>query len=82
MRLSAEEIVKIRKATGYSQTVFAKVYRIPYATLTFWEQGHRSPTGTSVVYLRLIRANPEEMAKKVERLDRKKITRRKFKEAA
>jgi transcriptional regulator with XRE-family HTH domain len=43
-----------------SQQEFARVYRIPLATLKNWEQGRRQPDAPAAAYLELIAKRPRE----------------------
>ena len=44
----------IRKATGLSQTQFAKAIDVHVTTLQNWEQGRREPTGPAKALLRAL----------------------------
>lgn len=54
---------RARAATGLSQTVFAKRFGIPAATLRDWEQGRRAPDQATQSYLRVIAKMPDAVAK-------------------
>lgn len=54
---------RARAATGLSQSVFAKRFGIPAATLRDWEQGRRAPDGATQSYLRVIARMPDAVAK-------------------
>ena len=43
-----------------SQQEFARVYRIPLATLKNWEQGRRQPDAPAAAYLQVIARCPRE----------------------
>ena len=43
-----------------SQQEFARVYRIPLATLKNWEQGRRQPDAPAAAYLQVIAKRPRE----------------------
>ncbi len=49
----------IRKNIGFSQSNFATLIGVSMRTLQNWEQGHRHPTGSAKVLLRLVQADPE-----------------------
>jgi putative transcriptional regulator len=59
------DVRMIRKATGLSQTRFAKVVAVPLGTLRNWEQGRRVPTGPAKVLLRVIEKHPEAVLETV-----------------
>lgn len=42
-----------------TQREFARTFHIPYQTLVTWEQGRREPHQTSLIYLHLIRTDPD-----------------------
>ena len=51
--------VKVRMATGLSQSEFARLLGVSVRTLQGWEQGRREPTGAARVLLRIAEMNPE-----------------------
>jgi putative transcriptional regulator len=68
MRVTVVEVpnVKaIRIALRMSQHHFARVYRIPLATLKNWEQGRRFPDAPAAAYLRAIQRRPKEVMEAV-----------------
>ena len=48
------DVRAVRKQLRMSQQEFARVYRIPLATLKNWEQGRRQPDAPAAAYLQLI----------------------------
>jgi putative transcriptional regulator len=50
----------IRRSLRMSQQEFARVYRIPLATLKNWEQGRRHPDAPAAAYLQVIARRPLE----------------------
>lgn len=59
----ARRVQGVRAALGLTQEAFAARYGIPVATLRQWELGRRVPDRTSLAYLHVIAAIPEEVAK-------------------
>lgn len=51
---TAEDIARIRKGLGYSQTVFARVLAVSPQTVRGWEQGSRRPSGSAARLLQLL----------------------------
>jgi putative transcriptional regulator len=54
------DVRAIRRRLGMSQADFARVYRIPLATLKNWEQGRRQPDAPAAAYLQVIANRPRE----------------------
>ena len=54
------DVRAIRRELRMSQQEFARVYRIPLATLKNWEQGRRQPDAPTAAYLELIAKSPRE----------------------
>lgn len=54
------DVRAVRKQLRMSQQEFARVYRIPLATLKNWEQGRRQPDGPAAAYLQVISTRPRE----------------------
>src|SRR6516162_10297333 len=50
------DVRAIRRQLRMSQQEFARVYRIPLATLKNWEQGRRQPDAPAAAYLQMIAA--------------------------
>lgn len=53
--------VKVRLATGLSQSEFAELLGVSVRTLQGWEQGRREPTGAARVLLRIAEKNPDAL---------------------
>lgn len=53
-RISADEIVAIRKRHKMSQAVFARVIRTRASTLRNWEQGKAAPNPQAAMLLKLV----------------------------
>jgi putative transcriptional regulator len=53
------DVREIRKALGLTQIEFSRRFKFPLGTLRHWEQGHRSPIGSSRVLLMLIARIPD-----------------------
>lgn len=54
------DVRAIRRQLRMSQQEFARVYRIPLATLKNWEQGRRQPDAPAAAYLQVIARRPRE----------------------
>ena len=54
------DVRAIRRQLRMSQQEFARVYRIPLATLKNWEQGRRQPDAPAAAYLQVIAKCPLE----------------------
>jgi putative transcriptional regulator len=54
------DVRSIRRQLRMSQQEFARVYRIPLATLKNWEQGRRQPDAPAAAYLEVIAERPRE----------------------
>ena len=52
------DVRAVRKQLRMSQQEFARVYRIPLATLKNWEQGRRQPDAPAAAYLQVIAKHP------------------------
>ena len=52
--LSPTKIRKLRKSTGMSQPVFAKVINVSPAAIKQWECGARKPSGAALKLLNLV----------------------------
>lgn len=56
--ISAEEIQNIRKTLRLSQSVFAKLLNVSLSSVRQWEQGIRTPSGSTMVLLELLQREP------------------------
>ena len=59
------DVKRIRKASGLSQTRFAKLIHVEIGTLRNWEQGRRTPTGPAQVLLRAIEKDPRAVLRAI-----------------
>ncbi|MEQ1726652.1 MAG: helix-turn-helix domain-containing protein [Methyloglobulus sp.] len=59
----APDIKAIREGICFSQSKFATLIGVNIRTLQNWEQGHRHPTGTAKVLLKLVQADPKSVVK-------------------
>ena len=57
--ISAEEIQNIRKRLKLSQSVFAKLLNVSLSSVRQWEQGIRTPSGSTMVLLELLQREPK-----------------------
>lgn len=55
------DVKAIRRATGLSQSKFAKALDVDIGTLRNWEQGRRCPTGPARALLRAIKHDPKHV---------------------
>ena len=53
-KLSAKEIVAVRKNAGVSQAVFAKYLNVTVSLISQWERGEKEPRGPSLKLLTLV----------------------------
>ena len=56
--ITSEDIKAIRKKTKLSQAVFAKLLNVSSSSVRQWEQGKRTPTGSTKVLLDLLNKSP------------------------
>jgi putative transcriptional regulator len=54
------DVRAIRRRLRMSQMEFARVYRIPLATIKNWEQGRRQPDAPAAAFLQVIAKRPGE----------------------
>ena len=57
--MTPKQIKKIRKKTNLSQSVFAKLLNVSLSSIRQWEQGVRTPTGSTKVLLELLDKSPQ-----------------------
>ncbi len=57
--ITADEIQKIRKTLRLSQSVFAKLLNVSLSSVRQWEQGIRTPSGSTMVLLELLQREPK-----------------------
>ena len=58
VEINAKDIQQIRKKVKLSQSVFAKVLNVSSSSVRQWEQGKRTPSGSTKVLLELLKENP------------------------
>jgi putative transcriptional regulator len=56
--VNAEELAKLRLASGMSQAVFARLLNVSPKTVQSWEQGHRKPSQAALRLIQVFRQNP------------------------
>jgi len=59
VEIKAKDVQNIRSKINLSQSVFAKVLNVSSSSVKQWEQGKRTPSGSTKVLLELLRENPE-----------------------
>lgn len=64
--MSAKDIQEIREKVKLSQSVFAKVLNVSSSSVRQWEQGKRTPTGSTKVLLELLKKNPKILNYRIE----------------
>lgn len=60
-------IREIRQKTRLSQTVFAQALNVSASTVRQWEQGKRSPSGSTKVLLELLQKEPHLLDYRIQR---------------
>ena len=58
VEISAKDIQKIRERIKISQSVFAKILNVSSSSVRQWEQGKRTPTGSTKILLELLKRDP------------------------
>jgi len=58
VHVSGEDIKKIRESIHISQAVFAKLLNVSASSVKQWEQGKRTPTGSTKILLELLEKKP------------------------
>jgi len=66
IEISVKDIQAIRGSIKLSQNVFAKVLNVSSSSVKQWEQGKRTPTGSTKVLLELLRKNPTILNYRIE----------------
>ena len=66
VEISAKDIQKLRERIKLSQSVFAKVLNVSPSSVRQWEQGKRTPTGSTKVLLELLKKNPNLLNYRIE----------------
>ena len=71
--IQAKDILEIRQRIKLSQSVFAKVLNVSSSSVRQWEQGTRTPTGSTKILLELLKKNPNILNYRIESPRWKKI---------
>jgi len=58
IEMAPEKIKKVRSKTNLSQAVFAKMLNVSISSVRQWEQGTRTPTGSTKVLINLLSKQP------------------------
>lgn len=66
VEMDAKDIQEIRENIKLSQSVFAKVLNVSSSSVRQWEQGKRTPTGSTKVLLELLKKNPNILNYRIE----------------
>ncbi|MCH7517192.1 MAG: helix-turn-helix domain-containing protein [Bacteroidetes bacterium] len=66
VEINAKDIQEIREKIKLSQSVFAKVLNVSSSSIKQWEQGKRTPSGSTKVLLELLRKNPNILKYRIE----------------
>lgn len=66
VEINAKDIQKIRERIKLSQGVFAKILNVSSSSVKQWEQGKRTPTGSTKILLELLKKNPDILNYRVE----------------
>lgn len=61
--VGADDIRKVRKQSGLTQTQFAAAFGIGLGTLQKWERGERRPSGAAKSLLRVMQADLESVVR-------------------
>jgi putative transcriptional regulator len=64
-RMEPSEVTRTRQNMRLSQAQFARMMGISVRTLQNWEQGHRKPTGSAKILLRIARKHPKAVLESV-----------------
>lgn len=66
VEIQAKDILEIRQRVKLSQSVFAKVLNVSSSSVRQWEQGTRTPTGSTKILLELLKKNPNILNYRIE----------------
>lgn len=66
VKINAKDIQAIRNKTQLSQSVFAQVLNVSPSSVRQWEQGKRTPSGSTKILLELLRDNPNILNYRIE----------------
>jgi len=67
VEVSPARIREIRQKTRLSQTVFAEALNVSVSAVRQWEQGKRSPSGSTKVLLELLQSEPHLLDYRIQR---------------
>ncbi len=67
VEVSPARIREIREKTRLSQTVFAEALNVSVSAVRQWEQGKRSPSGSTKVLLELLQGEPHLLDYRIQR---------------
>ncbi|MCU0501663.1 MAG: helix-turn-helix domain-containing protein [Anaerolineae bacterium] len=67
VEISPIHIREIRQKARLSQTVFAQALNVSASTVRQWEQGKRSPSGSTKVLLELLQKEPHLLDYRIQR---------------
>jgi putative transcriptional regulator len=56
--VDADELTALRRASGMSQAVFARMLNVSTKTVQSWEQGQRRPSQAALRLIQVFRRNP------------------------
>ena len=71
VRYRSADVKAVRSRLGLSQPAFAQMIGVSVATLRNWEQGRRTPEGPALALLRVAAADPEAVARALQRPPRR-----------
>ncbi len=66
VEINAKDIQEIRSRINLSQSVFAKVLNVSPSSVRQWEQGKRTPSGSTKILLELLKENPNILNYRIE----------------
>ncbi|MCH8170588.1 MAG: helix-turn-helix domain-containing protein [Bacteroidetes bacterium] len=66
VEINAKDIQEIRNRINLSQSVFAKVLNVSPSSVRQWEQGKRTPSGSTKILLELLKENPNILNYRIE----------------
>jgi putative transcriptional regulator len=66
VEINARDIQEIREKIKLSQSVFAKLLNVSSSSVRQWEQGKRTPSGSTKVLLELLRMHPTILNYRIE----------------
>ncbi len=67
VKMEARDIRDIRAKVNLSQSVFAKLLNVSSSSVKQWEQGKRTPSGSTKVLLELLQKNPRILNYRIKR---------------